>query len=162
MGLFSFINRHRAGPGTAAAPGSGTPNPVDPRWNREQVVIVADGDEGQRLESVLSGAGHSVMRHVDKDQVLARLQAVSAKAIVLSTVCISVNGWSMCNRIRKREELREIPLILVGQEKDKTALEQHGRLRTRADQYVCGTTAEHLVNAVADAIAEKKMRVHGG
>lgn len=45
-------------------------------------------------------------------------------------------GFSYCNRIKKDEELKEIPLLLVSAHVSEETFEQHRRLRTRADGYL--------------------------
>lgn len=45
-------------------------------------------------------------------------------------------GFSWCNRIKKDEELKDIPLLLVSSLATEDTFEQHRRLKTRADEYL--------------------------
>jgi len=45
-------------------------------------------------------------------------------------------GFSFCNRIKKDDALKEIPLLLVSAQASDETLDQHKKLRTRADGYL--------------------------
>src|SRR5690606_11702149 len=45
-------------------------------------------------------------------------------------------GFSFCNRIEKDDALKEIPLLLVSAQASDETLDQHKKLRTRADGYL--------------------------
>ena len=58
------------------------------------------------------------------------------KLIIMSVELPRMSGFSVCNRFKKKNELRRIPLILVTAEASNEALQQHSSLPTRADDYL--------------------------
>ncbi len=47
-----------------------------------------------------------------------------------------MSGYSVCNRIKRDADLKEIPLIIMSSESTDQTFEQHKRLGTRAQDYV--------------------------
>jgi CheY-like chemotaxis protein len=45
-------------------------------------------------------------------------------------------GYSICNRIKKDDELKDIPLLLISSHATEETFEQHRKLKTRADHYL--------------------------
>src|SRR5687768_5705765 len=47
-----------------------------------------------------------------------------------------MNGFSVCNKLKRDPALKEVPLIIMSSESSEETFEQHRRLRTRAEEYV--------------------------
>ena len=47
-----------------------------------------------------------------------------------------MNGFSVCNKLKKDPALKEVPLIIMSSESSDETFEQHRKLRTRAEDYV--------------------------
>ncbi len=58
------------------------------------------------------------------------------EAIILSVELTGVSGYAICNRLKKDEALRDIPLLLSSSEASEEVFAEHKRLRTRADGYL--------------------------
>jgi CheY-like chemotaxis protein/predicted nucleic acid-binding Zn-ribbon protein len=56
--------------------------------------------------------------------------------ILLSIELPRMNGFSVCNKLKKDPGLKDIPLIIMSSESSEETFEQHRRLRTRAEDYV--------------------------
>ena len=65
-------------------------------------------------------------------------QAASEKPdlILLSIELPRMNGFSVCNKLKKDPGLKDIPLIIMSSESSEETFEQHRKLRTRAEDYV--------------------------
>ena len=73
------------------------------------------------------------------DDVNNGLQAASTRRpdlILLTIELPRMSGYSVCNRIKRDADLKDIPLIIMSSESTDQTFEQHGRLATRAQDYV--------------------------
>ncbi|HEY1534448.1 MAG TPA: response regulator, partial [Polyangiaceae bacterium] len=67
------------------------------------------------------------------------LQAASREKpdlILLSIELPRMNGFSVCNKLKRDAALKDVPLIIMSSESTEETFEQHRRLRTRAEDYV--------------------------
>jgi CheY-like chemotaxis protein len=56
--------------------------------------------------------------------------------ILLSIELPRMNGFSVCNKLKKDANLKDVPLIIMSSESSDETFEQHKKLRTRAEDYV--------------------------
>src|SRR5579863_1527033 len=56
--------------------------------------------------------------------------------ILLSIELPRMNGFSVCNKLKKDATLKDVPLIIMSSESSDETFEQHKKLRTRAEDYV--------------------------
>jgi CheY-like chemotaxis protein len=56
--------------------------------------------------------------------------------ILLSIELPRMNGFSVCNKLKKDPNLKDVPLIIMSSESSDETFEQHKKLRTRAEDYV--------------------------
>src|SRR5450432_3483483 len=69
--------------------------------------------------------------------------------ILLSIELPRMNGFSVCNKLKKDPQLKDVPLIIMSSESSDDTFEQHKKLRTRAEDYVhkpiaLGELLEHI------------------
>ncbi|MBM4361740.1 MAG: response regulator, partial [Deltaproteobacteria bacterium] len=73
------------------------------------------------------------------DDAAAGLQlAASAKPdlIFLAIELPKMNGFSVCNKLKRDPELKDVPLVIMSSDSTEETFEQHRRLRTHAEDYV--------------------------
>src|ERR1700690_1002877 len=56
--------------------------------------------------------------------------------ILLSIELPRMNGFSVCNKLKRDAALKDVPLIIMSSESTEETFEQHRRLRPRAEDYV--------------------------
>src|SRR3974390_416 len=56
--------------------------------------------------------------------------------ILLSIELPRMNGFSVCNKLKKDPNLKDVPLIIMSSESSDETFDQHKKLRTRAEDYV--------------------------
>jgi DNA-binding response OmpR family regulator len=56
--------------------------------------------------------------------------------ILLSIELRGENGYTICNRLKKHPQLKDVPLVVMSSEASGELFDQHRKLRTRADAYV--------------------------
>jgi CheY-like chemotaxis protein len=81
---------------------------------------------------------------------LAREWAPSA--IVLCVELPGMSGYLVCQKLRKDEALRSIPLVLTSAEATEETFEKHRTLKARADEYVLKPYAPEALLATLDAL----------
>ncbi|HQP36424.1 MAG TPA: response regulator, partial [Polyangiaceae bacterium] len=72
----------------------------------------------------------------DGNQGLQLAAADRPDLVLLSIELPRMNGFSVCNKLKKDPLLREVPLIIMSSESSDETFEQHRKLRTRAEDYV--------------------------
>jgi len=65
-------------------------------------------------------------------------QAVAERPdlILLAIELPRMNGFSVCNKLKKDPKLKEVPLIIMSSESSDETFDQHKKLRTRAEDYI--------------------------
>jgi DNA-binding response OmpR family regulator len=115
------------------------------------LLVEADASAGADLRAALVAAGFAVTLVRDGQLGLARAVSEPFDAVIVSAELPGINGFRICNRIRKDPNVSGMRVFIVGAEADDLAA--HARLPTRADSYF----ENPLV--VAELIA--RMRLHG-
>src|SRR3979409_2042144 len=94
---------------------------------------------------------------VVEDGNLGLQQAVADRPdlILLSIELPRMNGFSVCNKLKKDPNLKDVPLIIMSSESSDETFEQHRKLRTRAEDYVhkpiaFGELLEHVLPFVPE------------
>jgi DNA-binding response OmpR family regulator/chromosome segregation ATPase len=69
--------------------------------------------------------------------------------ILLSIELPRMNGFSVCNKLKKDPALKDVPLIIMSTDSSEETFDQHRKLRTRAEDYVrkpiaFGELLEHM------------------
>lgn len=73
------------------------------------------------------------------DDASAGLQAAGNNRpdlILLAIELPRMNGFSVCNKLRRDPGLKDVPLIIMSSDSTQETFDQHKRLRTCADEYV--------------------------
>ena len=100
------------------------------------LVFESDSAFAGELRNELGNLGCAV-RIVDDGNVgLQQAQAERPDLILLSIELPRMNGFSVCNKLKKDAELKDVPLIIMSSESSDETFEQHKKLRTRAEAYV--------------------------
>jgi CheY-like chemotaxis protein len=100
------------------------------------LVFESDSAFAGELRNELGNLGCAV-RVVDDGNVgLQQAQAERPDLILLSIELPRMNGFSVCNKLKKDAALKEVPLIIMSSESSDETFEQHKKLRTRAEAYV--------------------------
>lgn len=102
------------------------------------LIIESDSSFAASLDDALRARGVGTTVTADGEAALALARSQRPAAVVLSLELgerLSA-GFSWCNRFKRDEGLRSIPLILTSSLATEETFEHHGRLRTRADRYL--------------------------
>ncbi len=101
-------------------------------------ILVFESDAGF-AEQLKSGFARLGCPTTVVDDANIGLQAASREPpdlILLSIELPRMNGFSVCNKLKRDPALKDVPLIIMSSDSTEETFEQHRRLRTRAEDYV--------------------------
>jgi DNA-binding response OmpR family regulator/DNA repair exonuclease SbcCD ATPase subunit len=100
------------------------------------LVFESDAAFAGELRSELGKLGCSTCVVDDGSVGLQQASAERPDLILLSIELPRMNGFSVCNKLKKDATLKDVPLIIMSSESSDETFEQHRKLRTRAEDYV--------------------------
>ena len=101
-------------------------------------VLVFESDHAfaGELRTELGRLGCTV-NVVDDGNVGFRSQRKSGPISSCSSIELPrMNGFSVCNKLKKDALLKDVPLVIMSSESSEDTFEQHRKLRTRAEDYL--------------------------
>ena len=101
-------------------------------------VLVFESDSTFASELSSNLASYGCQTSVVDDATAGLSAAVTAKPdlILLSIELPRMNGFSVCNKLKRDPALKDVPLIIMSSDSSEETFEQHRRLRTRAEDYI--------------------------
>jgi serine/threonine protein kinase/CheY-like chemotaxis protein len=115
-------------------------------------IVVVDGDSGlaERLQRELAPHNWAVSVEPQGKQAVETIRKNPPDVILLCVELADIVGYVVCNRLKSDHELSRVPLILMSAVATEETWRQHGKLATRADDYLCKPFAvEHLLKKLA-------------
>lgn len=100
------------------------------------VVFEHEASFAIELKHELSKFGCDVKVIDDGIYSLESMEHFVPDLILLTIELPHINGFSICNKIKKEPQFKEIPLIVLSSEASDETFEQHKKLRTHADDYI--------------------------
>src|SRR4051794_7492398 len=100
------------------------------------LVFESDPKFAGELRTELGRLGCTVQVVDDGNVGLQAASASRPDLILLSIELPRMNGFSVCNKLKKDAALKDVPLIIMSSDSSEETFEQHRKLRTRAEDYV--------------------------
>src|SRR6187551_1153683 len=100
------------------------------------LVFESDANFAADLRNELTKLGCNVQVVDDGNAGLQQATSAKPDLILLSIELPRMNGFSVCNKLKKDPSLKDVPLIIMSSESSDETFEQHRKLRTRAEDYV--------------------------
>ncbi len=100
------------------------------------LVFESDAAFASELRSELGKLGCFTTVVDDGNVGLQQAATDKPDLILLSIELPRMNGFSVCNKLKKDPNLKEVPLVIMSSESSEETFEQHKKLRTRAEDYV--------------------------
>src|SRR5579872_868778 len=100
------------------------------------LVFESDPAFAGELRTELDALGCSTTIVDDGNVGLQQAATDRPDLILLAIELPRMNGFSVCNKLKKDPSLKEVPLIIMSTESSDETFEQHRKLRTRAEDYV--------------------------
>ncbi|MCX7958954.1 MAG: response regulator, partial [Deltaproteobacteria bacterium] len=96
-------------------------------------LIEAERDFANILKNELTKRGFEVDIFPNGDDGLDFIKKNTTDLIVLCVELPETSGYSICNKLKKDNKLKSIPLILISSEATPETFEQHKKLKTHAE-----------------------------
>jgi CheY-like chemotaxis protein len=103
---------------------------------KKVLVFESDAAFAGELRSELTKYGCTTTVVDDGNVGLQQAATDKPDLILLSIELPRMNGFSVCNKLKKDPALKDVPLIIMSSESSEETFEQHRKLRTRAEDYV--------------------------
>ncbi len=100
------------------------------------LVFESDPAFAGEVRKELGHLGCSTTVVDDGNVGLQQASAEKPDLILLSIELPRMNGFSVCNKLKKDPALKDVPLIIMSSESTDETFEQHKKLRTRAEDYI--------------------------
>ncbi|HXX69578.1 MAG TPA: response regulator [Polyangiaceae bacterium] len=100
------------------------------------LVFESDPAFAEELRTELGMRGCTTTVVDDGNLGLQQAASENPDLVLLSIELPRMNGFSVCNKLKKDPNLKDVPLIIMSSESTDETFEQHKKLRTRAEDYV--------------------------
>ncbi|MFO0583617.1 MAG: response regulator [Anaeromyxobacter sp.] len=100
------------------------------------LLIENDASFAASLARVLSATGHETEVVGEGKEGLLRATSQHPDAIVLCVELPDMSGYLVCQKLKKDEALRSIPLVLTSADATEKSFADHQKLKVRADAYL--------------------------
>src|SRR5258708_27109052 len=119
------------------------------RVGTKVLVFESDPTFAGELRTELGNLGCTTTVVEDGNAGLQLASSEKPDLILLSIELPRMNGFSVCNKLKKDASLKDVPLIIMSSESSDETFDQHKKLRTRAEDYVhkpiaFGELLEHI------------------
>jgi twitching motility two-component system response regulator PilH len=114
-----------------------------------RVLVVDDAQEAiDFIQRALRSAGHEVSAALDATGLEQRIANEQPDVLLLDVVLPERNGFQILRALRRSEDTRELPIILVSSKKEPTDVEW-GMLQGATAYLAKPFSADHLLDLVA-------------
>lgn len=103
-----------------------------------QRILVFESDPGfaSEVQTNFERLGATVDLMSDGASGVEHATATKPDLILLSIELTGMNGYLLCNKIKKMPALKGIPLVMLSAEASDSGFEAHRKLKTRAEDYI--------------------------
>lgn len=112
------------------------PGPVLHEMAKKILLIENDSSFAAELSQSLESSGFEVRATGDGKEGLDLARDWSPEAVVLCVELPGMSGYLVCQKLKKDEALKALPLVLTSAEATEETFEKHKTLKARADEYL--------------------------
>lgn len=98
------------------------------------LVVDDDWEDLSRIAGPLWESGYEVVTAIDGDEAIEKALTERPNCIVLDIVLPKQSGFQVCRRLKRMEECRQIPIILLSGK--NTPQDRHWGMQQGADIYL--------------------------
>lgn len=117
-------------------------------------ILLIDSDESfaQGLVSAITAHGFSATAATNSEQGMTLAKQDAPDLIVVCVEAQPTNGYMLCTRLKKDDQLKDIPVILTSANATADSFEKHKKLKTRAEEYLIKPFEPQLMLQKASAL----------
>jgi DNA-binding response OmpR family regulator len=127
-------------------------------------ILLIDSDESfaQGLSNAMKARGFSARVATDSEQGMSMAKEGSPDLIVVCVEAQPTNGYMLCTRLKKDDQLKSIPVILTSSTATADSFEKHKKLKTRAEEYLIKPFAPQAMLEKASQLLGVKLGADSG
>jgi DNA-binding response OmpR family regulator len=127
-------------------------------------ILLIDSDEGfaQGLTKAIKARGFAATLATDSEQGMSLAKKHNPDLIVVCVEAQPTNGYMLCTRLKKDDQLKDIPVILTSANATPDSFEKHKKLKTRAEEYLIKPFAPQAMLEKASQLLGVKLPVASG
>jgi DNA-binding response OmpR family regulator len=101
-------------------------------------ILLIDSDEGfaRGLANAMKARGFSARLATDSEKGMSMAKEENPDLIVVCVEAQPTNGYMVCTRLKKDDQLKSIPVILTSSTATAESFDKHKKLKTRAEEYL--------------------------
>jgi CheY-like chemotaxis protein len=101
-------------------------------------ILLIDSDEAfaQTLSHAIAARGFAPTLATNSEQGMSMAKQESPDLIIVCVEAQPTNGYMLCTRLKKDDQLKGIPVILTSANATVDSFEKHKKLKTRAEEYL--------------------------
>jgi ActR/RegA family two-component response regulator len=118
-------------------------------------ILFIDSDDGfvRDVASAAQKQGFEASVTGSSSEGVDKAREERPDLIVVSVELAPTNGWSVCTKLKKDDDLKDIPVILTSSLSTPDTFEKHKKLKTRADEYLIKPySADDLVRIATELV----------
>ena len=100
------------------------------------LIIDADPDATDSIQGALGPFGFEFTSTQDAPEAMTLARSATPDIIFLRVELPNVSGFSVCNKLRRNDETKYIPLVMYASGVSDDVFNQHRNLKTHADEYL--------------------------
>lgn len=100
------------------------------------LIIDADAEAAQQIQTALLAYGFEFTITQDPSEAMNLARTATPDIIFLRVELPNVSGFSVCNKLRRNDETKYIPLVMYASGVSEDVFGQHRNLKTHADEYL--------------------------
>lgn len=117
-------------------------------------ILLIDSDESfaQGLHAAISARGLTATTATNSEQGMSLAKSEPPDLIVVCVEAQPTNGYMLCTRLKKDDQLKGVPVILTSANATPDSFEKHKKLKTRAEEYLIKPFEPHAFLEKAAAL----------
>ncbi|MCA9693286.1 MAG: response regulator [Myxococcales bacterium] len=113
------------------------------------LIIDADGSAPNTIKEILAPFGFEFTVTENGPEAVNVARTTAPDLILIRAELPLTSGFSVCNRLRRHAQTRQIPLVIYSSDVSQEVLDQHRKLKTAANEYLkMPLTSDVLLTAV--------------
>jgi CheY-like chemotaxis protein len=112
--------------------------PHFPGLSVSKKILLIDSDEAfaQTLSHAIAARGFAPTLATNSEQGMSMAKQENPDLIIVCVEAQPTNGYMLCTRLKKDDQLKGIPVILTSANATVDSFEKHKKLKTRAEEYL--------------------------
>ncbi len=126
--------------------------------DKNKKILMVDDDRNflESVKTVLTKKGFEVVTAKNGDEGMRKALSEQLDLVILDVMMPGQDGWDLCDSLRSKDELRNIPIIyFTCVEAPKSLYQSHGAFETDWDEYLTKPVTPKKLLETVEKLLEK-------